>query len=44
VAQAHADQPPMVIDALDRVPVQPKLADDGGWEVDPAAGREARQT
>jgi len=35
--QAHADQPPVVIDALDRVSVQLELADDGGWEVNPAS-------
>ncbi len=34
--QAHADQPPVVMDALDRVSVQLELADDGGWEADPA--------
>jgi hypothetical protein len=34
--QAHADQPPVVIDALDRVPVQLELSDNGGWEVNPA--------
>jgi hypothetical protein len=34
--QAHADQPPVVIDALDRVSVQLELADDGGREVNPA--------
>jgi hypothetical protein len=33
--QAHADQPPVVIDTLDRVSVQLELADDGGWEVNP---------
>ena len=31
--QAHADQPPVVIDALDRVPVQFELGHDGGWKV-----------
>jgi len=42
--QAHADQPPVVIDALDRVAVQlDRVAvqlepgDDGGWEVNPAS-------
>ena len=35
--QAHADQPPVVIDALDRVSVQLELADDGGREVNPAS-------
>jgi hypothetical protein len=34
--QAHADQPPVVVDALDRVSVQLELGDDGGWEVNPA--------
>jgi hypothetical protein len=34
--QAHADQPPVVIDALDRVSVQLELGYDGGYEVDPA--------
>jgi hypothetical protein len=34
--QAHADQPPVVIDALDRVSGQLELGDDGGWERDPA--------
>jgi hypothetical protein len=34
--QAHADQPPVVIDALDRVAVQLELGDGGGWEVNPA--------
>jgi hypothetical protein len=34
--QAHADQPPVVIDALDEVSVQLELGDDGGWEVNPA--------
>src|ERR1700740_3630915 len=33
---AHADQPPVVIDALDGVSVQLELGDDGGWEVNPA--------
>ena len=33
--QAHADQPPVVIDALDRVSVQLELTDDGGREVNP---------
>jgi hypothetical protein len=33
--QAHTDEPPMVIDALDRVSVQLELGDDGGWEVNP---------
>ncbi len=36
IEQAHADQPPVVIDALDRVSVQLELADDGGWEANPA--------
>jgi hypothetical protein len=34
--QAHADQPPVVIDALDDVAVQLELGDDGGREVNPA--------
>jgi hypothetical protein len=34
--QAHADQPPVVIDALDDVSVQLELGDDRGWEVNPA--------
>src|ERR1035441_5983533 len=34
--QAHADQPPVVIDALDHVSVQLELGDDGGRERDPA--------
>jgi hypothetical protein len=33
--QAHADQPPVVIDALDHVAVQLELGDDGGRERDP---------
>ena len=33
---AHADQPSVVIDALDRVSVQLELADDGGRKVNPA--------
>ena len=33
--QAHADQPPTVIDAIDREPVHLELADDRGREVDP---------
>jgi len=33
--QAHADQPPVVIGALDRVSVQLELGNDGGWEVNP---------
>ena len=35
--QAHADQPPVVIDALDRVSVQLELADDCGREGNPAS-------
>jgi hypothetical protein len=35
--QAHAYQPPVVIDALDDVSVQLELGDDGGREVNPAA-------
>jgi hypothetical protein len=34
--QAYPDQPVVVIDALDRVSVELELADDGGWEVNPA--------
>ena len=34
--QAHTDQPLVVIDALDRVPVQLELGHDGGWKVNPA--------
>ena len=34
--QPHADQPPVVIDALDHVSVQLELGDDGGRERDPA--------
>jgi hypothetical protein len=34
--QAHADEPPVVINALDRVSVQLELGDDGGREVNPA--------
>jgi hypothetical protein len=34
--QAHADQLLVVVDALDRVPVQLKLGHDGCWEVNPA--------
>ena len=33
--QAHASQPPVVIDALDRVPVQFEFGHDGGWKVNP---------
>ena len=33
--QAHADQPPVAIDALDRVSVQLELRDDGSREVNP---------
>jgi hypothetical protein len=41
--QAHADELPVVIDALDRVSVELELGDDGGWEVDPA-GMELRKS
>jgi len=41
--QAHADELPVVIDALDRVSVQLELGDDGGWEVNPA-GMELRKS
>jgi hypothetical protein len=34
--QAHADEPVVVVDALDDVSVQLELGDDGGWEVNPA--------
>ena len=34
--QAHADQPPVVIDTLDRVSVQLELGNDCGREVNPA--------
>jgi hypothetical protein len=34
--QAHADEPPVVIDALDRVSVQRELGDNRGREVNPA--------
>ena len=34
--QAHADHPPVVIDALDDVSVQLELGDDGGREVNPS--------
>lgn len=34
--QAHADAPPVVIDALDDVSVELELGDDGGREVNPA--------
>jgi hypothetical protein len=36
---AHADQPPVVIDALDDVSVQLELGDDGGREVNPAGAQ-----
>jgi hypothetical protein len=39
VEQAHADQPPLVIDALDRVPVHLKLAHDSGWKVNPVRAK-----
>jgi len=35
IEQAHADHPVVVIDALDEVPVQLELGDDGGRERDP---------
>jgi hypothetical protein len=35
IEQAHADRPPVVIDALDYVSVQLELGDDGGRERDP---------
>lgn len=34
--EAHADQPSVVMDAIDHVSVQLELGDDGGWEVNPA--------
>ena len=34
--QAHADQPPVVIDTLDRVSVQLEVGSDSGREVKPA--------
>lgn len=34
--QPHADQPPVVMDALDEVSAQLELGDDGRWEVNPA--------
>ena len=34
--QAHADEPSVVIDALDDISVQLELGDDGGREVNPA--------
>jgi hypothetical protein len=36
MVQAHDDELPVVIDAVDRVSVQLELGDDGGWEVNPA--------
>ena len=39
---AHADQPAMVIDALDRVSVQAELADDCGWQRNPGGVRSLR--
>jgi hypothetical protein len=36
IAHAHPGQPPLVIDAVVEVSVQLELADDGGWEVNPA--------
>jgi hypothetical protein len=37
--QAHADDPPVVLDALDRVSVQLELGHDGGREVNPAGAK-----
>jgi hypothetical protein len=37
IDQPHANKPPVLIDALDRVSVQLELADDGGREVNPAS-------
>jgi len=42
--QTHADQPPVVIDALDDVSVQLELGDDGGREVNPAGASSAKAT
>lgn len=42
MAQAHADQPPVVVDALDDVSVELELGHDGGREVNPA-GAELRE-
>jgi hypothetical protein len=36
IEHAHPGQPPLVIDAVVEVSVQLELADDGGWEVNPA--------
>ena len=36
IDQPHANKPPVLIDALDRVSVQLELADDGGREVNPS--------
>ena len=42
--QAHADHPAVVIDALDEVPVQLELGDDGGPERDPVGCSSAKAT
>ena len=39
IDQPHASKPPVLIDALNRVSVQFKLADDGGREVNPASAQ-----
>jgi hypothetical protein len=37
--QAHADEPPVRMDAVDRVSVQLELGHDGGGEVNPAGAQ-----
>jgi hypothetical protein len=39
IDQPYASKPPLLIDALNRVSVQFKLADDGRWEVNPASAQ-----
>ena len=39
IDQPHASKPPVLIDALNRVSVQFKLADDGGREINPASAQ-----
>jgi hypothetical protein len=34
--QAYSHEPPILMDALDRVSAELELAQDSGWEVDPA--------
>jgi hypothetical protein len=41
--QADADLPAMLVDALDRVPVELELADDYGGEVNPAGAQLAER-